>query len=202
MTEEKWFARSRGLWAAALPLIVAIAAAAGLEIDQLGEQLDRLAVALINAIGAGFALRSRFRPDHAELKALPKLPGGGGGTGSGLAILALVAVLACASTPEARYLQTSQAWLSAHRTYNAVLATDNALFEACLRRAAERCEPSVSVAQRNLALLVVNRGNSVLDALELRVAGESDEGPGVEVLARDLEQLALELSAIAAAGAD
>lgn len=77
MQPEKLFVRSRGLWAAAIPLIVAIASASGIDTEDLAGELDRLGEIVVLLVASVLALWSRFRPDGARLRVAPKLPPSG-----------------------------------------------------------------------------------------------------------------------------
>lgn len=196
LTPEKWFARSRGLWGAALPFIVAVVAALGVDTTDLAGELDRIGVAVINLVGSVLALLSRFRPDGAALRATPKLPPGGPGPLSFALVLLGVVALACASTPAERYVQASQAWLAANRTYNAVLAADNAALEACFTsEEPDDCEPDVPFDHRQRARVVVERGHALLDELE-DLLGEEDAAARREAIVRELEELAIRLAVL------
>ena len=68
---EKWFIRSRSLWAAAIPLIVALVGFSGLDTTNLDQQLGELGTNVSLVVATVLVLRSRFKPDHAKLTAVP-----------------------------------------------------------------------------------------------------------------------------------
>lgn len=200
---EKWFARSRRLWSAALPLLVAIGATFDLDPAELsgllgafGEAAGRVVTAVVSLAGAAMALWSFLRPDHARLRAAPKGGGGGGVAGAGL-FAGLVVLVACASTPAARYAQASELWLAANRAYNAELLADNTQYAACRRtRPESECHRRIDVETRQTALALVERANRLLDALAPQPAGEPPDPARAARSRRALEAIALELTAL------
>jgi hypothetical protein len=87
---SKWVGRSRALWAAVIPLVVACAALAGVDTENLAEDLDALGAAVILLVGSALGLWSRFWPDHAKLKGTP---------GALVILLAATLALGCATAP-------------------------------------------------------------------------------------------------------
>ena len=84
---SKVFIRSRALWAAAIPLVVAALAVAGINTENLAEQLAELGTAVGLLVAAVLGLWSRFRPDGAKLTP----------AGSIVLLLAVWLTLGCAS---------------------------------------------------------------------------------------------------------
>ena len=68
---SKFFLWSRGLWGAAIPLIVACVALAGVDTENLAEDLEKLGGAAALVIAGVLGLLSRFKPDNAKLKGKP-----------------------------------------------------------------------------------------------------------------------------------
>lgn len=87
---RKFFGRSRALWAAMIPLIVALAALAGVDTENLAAELVELGTAVALFVSSGLCLASRFWPDRARLTGRP-----------GALVLLLVGPLAlgCAMVP-------------------------------------------------------------------------------------------------------
>ena len=84
---SKLFVFSRALWAAAIPLVVAIAAFAGVDTENLAEELGKLGTGVALLIASVLGLWSRFKPDGAKLK-----------VGGGTVMVCLIALLAVGCT--------------------------------------------------------------------------------------------------------
>lgn len=68
---KKFFLRSRALWGAAIPLMVALAGFSDINTTNLDQELDELGASVSLVAAAVLTLRSRFKPDNATLTATP-----------------------------------------------------------------------------------------------------------------------------------
>jgi hypothetical protein len=68
---EKFFLRSRRVWAAVMPLIVVAAGLYGVEVEGLTKEFEKFGAAVALLVSSGMGIWSLFRPDGAKLKGKP-----------------------------------------------------------------------------------------------------------------------------------